>query len=243
MRSIRVPSSPNVLQPFVDVRGGGVLSGGPKHARYAVPDTDIELTPADEVITYVARNLEPYRGFPSFTRSLPSVLAQRPNAQVLVVGGDDTSYGPKASNGESFRSQLLAELGTSLDVDRVHFLGKVPYSSFVKILQVSTVHVYLTYPFVLSWSMLEAMAAGCVVVGSRTQPVEEVMRDGVNGLLVDIFSPDEIAGRVLEVLADRQAYAAISANARQTIVENFDLRTICLPAQVRLVNMAARKML
>jgi len=214
-----------------------------QNARFTIPNTNIELTTADEVVTYVSRNLEPYRGFPSFMRSLPAILAQRPNAQVLVVGGDDTSYGPKPANGKPFRTQMLEELGSAIDLRRVHFLGKVPYSSFVKILQVSTAHVYLTYPFVLSWSMLEAMSAGCVIVGSSTQPVEEVIRDGENGLLVDIFKPDEIARRVVDVLADRQAFAPIRTNARKTIVENYDLRTICLPAQLRLLNMAARRML
>lgn len=210
-----------------------------KAARFSIPNTEIELTTDDEVVTYVARNLEPYRGFPSFMRSLPEVLAQRPDAHVLVVGGDETSYGPKLANGKTFRSQMLEELGETIDLKRVHFLGKVPYSSFVRILQVSTVHVYLTYPFVLSWSMLEAMSAGCLIVGSRTQPVEEVIRDGENGLLVDIFSPAEIARRVVEGLADRNSYTAIRQNARKTIVENYDLLTICLPAQLRLLKMAA----
>ena len=122
-----------------------------KTARFTVPDTDIELTTDDEVVTYVARNLEPYRGFPSFMRSLPAILAQRPNAHVLVVGGDETSYGPKPSNGIPFRTQLLEELGESIDLKRVHFLGKVPYSTFVNILQVSSVHVYLTYSGWREW--------------------------------------------------------------------------------------------
>jgi glycosyltransferase involved in cell wall biosynthesis len=213
------------------------------NARFAVPHTTIELGPQDEVVTYVSRNLEPYRGFPSFMRSLPAVLAERPNAQVLIVGGDDTSYGPKPADGKPFRIQLLEELGDSIDLNRVHFLGRVPYSSFVKILQISTVHVYLTYPFVLSWSMLEAMSVGCLIVGSRTQPVQEVIRDGENGLLVDIFSPEEISRKVIDALADRHAYAALRGNARKTVVENYDLRTICLPAQLRLMNMAARGML
>jgi glycosyltransferase involved in cell wall biosynthesis len=138
---------------------------------------------------------------------------------------------------------MLAELGSSLDLSRVHFFGKVPYSSFVKILQISTVHVYLTYPFVLSWSMLEAMSAGCLIVGSRTQPVEEVVQDGENGLLVDIFKPEKIADNVIHALGDRKAFLKIRENARKTIVENYDLRTICLPAQLRLMNMAARRML
>ena len=212
-------------------------------ARFAIPGTDIELTLEDDVVTYVARNLEPYRGFPSFMRSLPAILAARPKARVLVVGGDDVSYGTRPADGKTFRELMLAELGDAIDLQRVHFLGKVPYSSFVRILQVSTVHVYLTYPFVLSWSMLEAMSAGCLIVGSRTQPVEEVITDGENGLLVDIFDPQEIAQRVIDALADRQAFAAIRANARRTIVDQYDLRTICLPAQLRLLNMAARDML
>jgi len=212
-------------------------------ARFAIPGTDIELTLEDDVVTYVARNLEPYRGFPSFMRSLPAILAARPKARVLVVGGDDVSYGTRPADGKTFRELMLAELGDAIDLQRVHFLGKVPYSSFVRILQVSTVHVYLTYPFVLSWSMLEAMSAGCLIVGSRTQPVEEVITDGENGLLVDIFDPQEIAQRVIDALADRQAFAAIRAKARRTIVENYDLRTICLPAQLRLLKMAAQRML
>jgi glycosyltransferase involved in cell wall biosynthesis len=207
--------------------------------RLTIPNTNIVLTRDDEVVTYVARNLEPYRGFPSFMRSLPAILKERPNAQVLIVGGDETSYGPGLPNGQTFRQQMLNELETSIDLRRVHFLGKVPYSVFVSILQVSRVHVYLTYPFVLSWSMLEAMSAGCVVVGSRTQPVEEVTRDGDNGLLVDIFKPDDIAGCVIEVLTNSKAYDTIRQHARRTIVEKYDLKTICLPGQLKLLEMAA----
>ena len=208
------------------------------HVRFQIPDSATELTAGDEVVTYVARNLEPYRGFPSFMRSLPAVLTSRPKAQVLIVGGDETSYGPAAADGRSYREQLLQELDGALDLRRVHFLGKVPYSVFVSILQISRVHVYLTYPFVLSWSMLEAMAAGCLVVGSRTAPVEEVIRDGENGLLVDIFSPSEIAQKVIDALAQPAAYRQIRQNARRTIIEKYDLETICLPAQLRLLQMA-----
>ena len=206
-----------------------------QRARYRVPGASLELTRDDEVVTYVARNLEPYRGFPSFMRSLPAILARRPHAHVLIVGGDETSYGPRPVGGKTYRKQMLQELGAKIDMRRVHFLGKVPYSSFVNILQVSRVHVYLTYPFVLSWSMLEAMAAGCLVVGSRTAPVEEVIRDGENGLLVDFFSPDTIAAKVIDALADRAAYDAIRHDARRTIIERYDLQTICLPAQLTML--------
>jgi glycosyltransferase involved in cell wall biosynthesis len=203
------------------------------NCRLHLPNTGIELAFDDEVVTYIARNLEPHRGFPSFIRSLPSILERRRNAHVLVVGGDETSYGYRLPEGQTHRQRMLDELGTSLDLGRVHFLGKVPYSTFLKILQVSRVHVYLTYPFVLSWSMLEAMSAGCLVVASKTAPVEEVIRDGENGFLVDFFSPARISERVVEALeAGRNSHADIRQNARRTIVEKYDLKTICLPAQL-----------
>jgi glycosyltransferase involved in cell wall biosynthesis len=209
------------------------------NARLRLPNSR-EFTPADEIITYVARNLEPYRGFPSFMRSLPAILASRPNAHVLIVGGDETSYGPGLPDGQTFRQKMLVELGSRLDLQRVHFLGKVPYPVFLKILQVSTAHVYLTYPFVLSWSMLEAMAAGCLVIGSKTAPVEEVIRDGENGQLVDFFSPEAIAERAIDALVNRSSYNTIRDHARRTIVERYDLRTICLPAQLRLLESVYR---
>jgi len=209
------------------------------NARLRLPDTEVELTLEDEVVTYVARNLEPYRGFTQFMRALPAILAQRPHARVVVVGGGETSYGHGLPNGQTHRQRMLEELGEQIDLTRVHFLGKVPYSTFLKILQVSRVHVYLTYPFVLSWSMLEAMSAGCLLVASRTAPVEEVIRDGENGLLVDFFSPAEIAERVVAVLAaGRDGYADIRQNARRTIIENYDLSTLCLPAQLKLLEKA-----
>jgi glycosyltransferase involved in cell wall biosynthesis len=172
-------------------------------------------------------------------RSLPRVLAARPNARVLIVGGDEVSYGARLPNGQTFRQKMLAELAGSIDLSRVHFLGKVPYPAFVKVLQVSRVHVYLTYPFVLSWSMLEAMSAGCLIVGSRTQPVEEVIHHGGNGLLVDFFSSEEIAERVIEALEDRKSFASLRQNARQTVLDRYDLRSICLPAHLRVLNMLA----
>ena len=225
----------HVIHEGVDTQ---IVAPDPK-ARLRFGNPEIELGAGDEVVTYVARNLEPYRGFPSFMRSLPSILKRRPNAHVLIVGGDDVSYGARLPEGQTFRQQMIDELKDGLDMNRVHFLGKVPYAAFVRVLQVSRVHVYLTYPFVLSWSMLEAMSAGCLVVGSRTQPVEEVIGHCQNGLLVDFFSPSEIADRVVEALEDRRAHDSIRQNARQTIIDNYDLRTICLPAYLRLLNMVA----
>lgn len=205
-------------------------------ARFLLLDAGIELCAGDEVLTYVARNLEPYRGFPSFMRALPAVLARRPKVQVLIVGGDGTSYGAALPDGQTFRQQLIAELGDGLDLRRVHFLGRVPYSTYMNLLQVSSAHVYLTYPFVLSWSMLEAMSAGCLVIGSRTAPVEEVIRDGENGFLVDFFSPAQIAEKVIAVLEASPGCEAMRASARQTIMDRYDLKSICLPAHLRLLD-------
>ena len=197
------------------------------------------IASGDEVVTYVARNLEPYRGFPTFMRSLPTILASRPKARVLIVGGDDVSYGSRPKGHQNFREQLLKELEGSLDLARVHFLGRVPYPVYLNVLKVSRVHVYLTYPFVLSTSMLEAMSAGCLIVGSRTPPVEELIRDDENGLLVDFFSPEDLAKRVIEALEDGRAHDAIRQNARATIVMKYDLHTRCLPAHLRLLAEAA----
>ena len=204
-------------------------------AHLRLPGSERHLAAGDDVVTYVARNLEPYRGFPSFMRSLPAILSARPQAQVLIVGGDAVSYGARLPEGHSYRQRLLDELGDSLDRSRVHFLGKVPYPVFLKILQISAVHVYLTYPFVLSWSMLEAMAAGCLVVASKTAPVEEVIQDGENGVLVDFFRPEEIAERVVAALADPAYFAPLRFRARQTIVDRYDLQRICLPGQLKLI--------
>lgn len=195
----------------------------------------LTLSSRDEVITYVARNLEPYRGFPTLMRALPEILQRRPRAQVVIVGGDGVSYGRPPAGGKTFRQSLLAEVGARIDTKRVHFLGYVPYQRYLDVLAVSTVHVYLTYPFVLSWSLLEAMAAGCAVIGSDTQPVREVIRDGENGILTDFFDTARLADRVVGLCRRRESLAEIRSRARQTVVERYDLRRICLPQQVELV--------
>jgi glycosyltransferase involved in cell wall biosynthesis len=197
------------------------------------------LTGKDEVITYVARNLEPYRGFHIFMRSLPELLRRRPNAHVLIVGGDDVSYGRRPPEGETYRQKYLAEVEDQIDRDRVHFLGKVPYQLYLSVLQISSAHIYLTYPFVLSWSMLEAMAAGCLVIGSATPPVEEVLRHNENGLLVDFFQTKEIVDAIDQVFADPERMQWLRENARTTVVENFDLESVCLPQHIQLIETLA----
>lgn len=197
------------------------------------------LCKADEVITFVARNLEPYRGFHIFMRALPEILRARPKARVIIVGGDEVSYGRRPEPGKTYRRMLLDEVGGDLDMGRVHFVGQIPYNIFLDVLRISSVHVYLTYPFVLSWSMLEAMSAGCLVVGSDTPPVREVIEHGKNGLLADFFDVRALADTVVQAVADRSAHDEIRASARRTVVEKYDLATICLPQQLELIRTLA----
>ncbi len=191
--------------------------------------------PEQELVTYVARNLEPYRGFHVFMRAIPEIQKRRPNARIVIVGGDEVSYSPRLPAGETYRARMLREMEGRIDLSRVHFTGRIAYWDYVSLLRKSWVHVYLTYPFVLSWSLLEALSAGCLVVASRTPPVEEVIRDGENGRLVDFFSTGEIAAAVDDALRRQEAYRPLRERARRTALERYDLKRVCLPAQLRLV--------
>lgn len=193
------------------------------------------LTSKDEIITFVNRNLEPYRGYHSFMRALPKILAARPNARVLIVGGDGVSYGAKAPEGKTWKQIFLDEVKSRIDLERVHFLGNVPYPIFTQLLQLSSCHVYLTYPFVLSWSCIEALSTGCLVIGSDTGPVREVIEHGVNGLLVDFFNYEAIADAVIRSLSDPASFIRMRQNARASARDNYDLRSVCLPKQLALI--------
>lgn len=193
----------------------------------------------DEVITFVARNLEPYRGYHVFMRALPRLLALRPQAQVLIIGGDGVSYGAPPPEGRRWKDIFLDEVRDAIDLSRVHFLGNLPYDRFLAMLQVSRVHVYLTYPFVLSWSLMEAMATGCAIVASDTAPVREMMADGQEGLLVPFHAPDTLASTVADLAADAGARARLGEAARRRIVENHDLMRHCLPAQLEFIDAVA----
>lgn len=201
-------------------------------AALQLPDGRV-LTRNDEVITYVARNLEPYRGFPTYMRVVEELCKRRPNAHFVIIGGDDVSYGRRLPEGQTYRAQALKEV--TIDPARVHFLGRVPYDQFLKVLQVSSAHVYLTYPFVLSWSMLEAMACECLVIGSATPPVEEVIKHGKNGLLVDFWNHQDVADRVCEVLEHPDGMAALRRAARRQIVRDYELEG-CIDRQMGLID-------
>lgn len=187
------------------------------------------ISAGEEIVTYVARNLEPYRGIHTFIRALPELQAIRPGARVIVVGGDGVSYGKRLPEGQNYREHYCAGVRDQVDWNRVHFTGKLPYADYVKVLQVSAAHAYLTYPFVLSWSMLEAMSAGCLIVGSRTAPVEEVLEPERNGLLVDFHDSRQLAQTLGQALAEPARYAPLRARAREDAVSRFDLHTVCLP--------------
>ncbi|WBU57750.1 glycosyltransferase [Paracoccus sediminicola] len=198
-------------------------------ARFTLP-SGLVLRAGDEVLSYVSRSLEPYRGFHSFMRALPQVMAERPGAQVVVIGGDGVSYGRKPPDAESWKAKMLAETGGRIDLDRVHFLGRVSYGDYRRVIQLARVHCYLTYPFVLSWSLTEAMAAGAYIVASDTAPVQELIRDGENGRLVPFFDCERIAQALIRGLSGSDPEAgAIRAAARQTILDSYDLRRQSLP--------------
>ncbi len=160
---------------------------------------------------------------------MPQLLQRRKHAQVIIVGGDGVSYGAPPPPRSSFREMMLRELGGKLDLSRVHFLGMLDYHNYLSLLQISSAHVYLTYPFVLSWSLIEAMACGCMIIGSRTPPVLEVLRDGSNGVAVDFFDYLEIANRIEAALAQPEKMRAMRAGARATAVAQFDLKRLILP--------------
>ena len=233
----QVAQFPEAFRSRIEVVHDGIDTDRVCASPSAVVTIDgIALSRASPVVTFVARNLEPYRGFHSFMRAVPGILSANPDAHVVVVGGDEVSYGKPPLTGGTWRDRMLAELGQSFDRGRLHFAGRISYDRYLEFLRISRAHVYLTYPFVLSWSMLEAMAVGCAIVGSRTAPVEEVIRDGENGLLVDFFSPHEIVMAVGRILDDAALGRDLGQAARATILERYDLNRICLPAQLAMVD-------
>ncbi len=202
-------------------------------AKLVLPSVGLDLSQIDEVVTYSTRGMEPYRGFPQFMEAVALIQQRRPNCHVVVVGEDRVCYGKSQSNGKTHKQRALETL--PLDLSRLHFTGYLPYDQYLQVLQASSVHIYLTRPFVLSWSMLEAMAAGCLVLASSTAPVKEVIQDGKNGLLVDFFSPEAITERVDEVLNHRDRMVAIRAKARETIQQHYDLAKL-LPQHLQWLN-------
>ena len=219
-------------------------------ARPAKPEDKLKITlnngnkftPEDELITFVNRNIEPYRGCHSFIRAIPHIQEQNPNAQVIIVGQEEgVSYGKRCPRGE-WKDVFLKEIEGLYDPKKVFFVGQLPYQDFLDILKISRAHVYLTYPFVLSWSLLEAMSTGCAIIGSSTAPVKEVIDDGIHGLLVNFFDPKDIAIKVSEVLQDKRLAKELGRNANQRAVDRYSLER-CLPRHLELIDLVGRRVI
>ena len=225
---------PAAYQPRIAVVHDGIdtteVAPDP-HARFTLPDGRV-LTAEDEVVTFVARHLEPVRGFTVLMRALPALLRRRPGAQVVICGEDGVSYGRPPPDGGTWRAAMLREV--PVDPARVHFTGRLARRDYLALLQVSALHLYLTVPFVLSWSCTEALAAGCLLLGSDVAPVREVLRDGVNGFLTDGRDPAAVVSRAADLLAHRASLRPVRERARAMAVQHFDLRG-CLQQQSRLI--------
>jgi glycosyltransferase involved in cell wall biosynthesis len=193
----------------------------------------------DEVITFANRNLEPYRGYHVFMRALPKLLQERPNAQVVIVGGDGVSYGKAPPGKTNWKQVFIDEVKPLIDDKdwaRVHFVGHLPHNQFVSLLQVSTVHVYLTYPFVASWSLLEAMSVGCAIVGSDTEPVQEFIEHDKHGLLMPFFDQEALIHETVRLLDDADLRQRLGQEARKKIQFYYDMHSICLPKLIKWVD-------
>lgn len=186
-------------------------------ARFRLPSGQY-LSRADCLVTYTARNLEPQRGFQIMVKVVDEVCRRRQDCQFVIAVGDEVSYS-ESIDGLTYREKLLRE--TPLDSARVHFVGRLMFDDYIRLLQVSSVHIYLTVPFALSWSMIEAMAAGCAIIGSDANPVSEVISHGHNGLLADFFSPAVISRLVDELLDQPANRVELGLNARADALNNF----------------------
>jgi glycosyltransferase involved in cell wall biosynthesis len=207
-------------------------------AKLVLPQLGLGLSPVQEIVTYVATGMEPLRGFPQFMAAISEIQRRRPKCHIVVVGEDRTEYSNKLPGGKTYRQDALEKY--SYDMSRLHFTGRLSVPDYLTVLQASSVHVYLTYPFILSWSMLEAMACGCLIVGSDTAPVREVIDNNVNGLLVDFFSPSAIADRVIDALENQDQMNMIKTQARNTILAKYDLKLL-LSRQINLLQTVATK--
>ena len=190
------------------------------------------MTKSDEIVTFASRNLEPVRGYHVFLRALPEILRARPNARVIVAGGDGNSYSHAPPAGRSWKTHYLDEAVSKLDLSRVHFVGRLDLEAYSTMLRVSSAHVYLTYPFVLSWSLLEAMATECEIVASDTAPVREVIEDQRNGILVPFHDRSALADAVVSALASSGNSSRYGAAARKTVAERFDKKA-CVREAIR----------
>jgi glycosyltransferase involved in cell wall biosynthesis len=194
------------------------------NSKLVIPRINLDLSEVNEIVTYVARGMEPYRGFPQLIETISLLQKKRPNCHFVIVGENRVAYGRNLPDGKTYKDAMLEKF--PLDLTRVHFTGLLPYDEYLQVLQSSSVHLYLTRPFVLSWSMLEALSTGCLIIGSNTAPVKEVIEDNVNGLLVDFFDTAAIANKIEYALDNPILSQKIKINARETILQRYDLNKL-----------------
>ncbi len=234
-------TAPNILHRKINVIHDGIETDIIKpqknsYLKFTHMGKEIKLSNKDKIITFVSRNLELYRGYHIFMRSLPLIQKKHPDAYILIVGGDGVSYGASANNGKSYKDIYYDEVkGDLINHENIIFLGNLEYKLFLTTINISDVHIYLTYPFVLSWSMLEAMSLEKLVIGSKTKPVEELIKDKQNGLLFNFFDYKKLAELTSDVLSNPDKYEKIRKNARKTIIDKYDLKTKILPKQLDLI--------
>ncbi len=230
---------PKEFQSKIDLIHEGIDVDAAKpdpRATFRLPSGRV-LTRDDEVVTFVSRCFEPLRGFHIFMRALPRIMAERPKAEILFIGGNGLPYGLAPPAGTTWQSVFLNEVSSEVDRSRIHFAGHVPHGNYLHALQVSSAHVYFTYPFVLSWSLLEAMSTGCLVIGSDTAPVREVL-DERNGIIVPFFEPDVLADAVIGALARPSRFKTHRTRARETVLARFDAKRVCLPQALAFLGLA-----
>ena len=202
------------LRPPVDQRGIRRIGG-----------VDV---PADKrVVTFVSRGFESMRGFDVFMKVAKRIYQQFPDVVFLVIGSDKVAYGGDEefiAPYRTFKEWTLAQ--DTYDLSKFHFLGKIPPTELGKVLAATDLHIYLTVPFVLSWSMMDAMSCGAVVLGSDTAPVREMIKDGQNGLIADFFDADALAAKAIGALRDPAGARAMGRAAEQMIIERYSLEAV-----------------
>lgn len=208
-----------------------------KEATFFIQDKNLTLTAQDEIITYATRGMEPYRGFPQVMEAIEKLQKLRPNAHFIVGGEDRVCYGEKLSHG-SYKQMMLKKL--DFDMSRIHFVGGLTFNDYLKILQISSVHIYSTMPFVLSWSILETMACECCIVASNTEPVLEVIKDNENGLLFDFYNVNELVKKVDFALNNPAKVTEIKKNARKTVLDKYELKD-CMAKQLEYMQSLIKK--
>ncbi|MGL4728394.1 MAG: glycosyltransferase [Bosea sp. (in: a-proteobacteria)] len=202
----------------------------------ALSNKGLELHHGDEILLFAARNLEPTRGYHRFMRVLPEIMRRRPGVQTLIVGGHHVTYSAPPPAGTSWKSVFLREVQAELDPKRTHILDSQPYDRFLELVQIARAQIYLSHPYILSWSFFEAMSCGTMMIGSRNGPVEEVLEDGINGRLVDMFSDQEIIDRTVDALANPRAHLPMRKQARETMLSRYDAKRVCLQQQLGMVS-------